>query len=1011
MFNTSRNRAVKRRSFGCSFRQLNLSLSSGTIRNDLSGRANDNSNVKVVVRVRPENSNEISGQHRCVVHVPDEALIVFDPEEESNDFFFQGKKQNQRDILRRAHKNKSFCFDRVFDAGSTNQDVYEECALPVIDGLLNGFNCSVFAYGATGSGKTHTMLGNSENPGIIFRIVMELYDRIGKLVDKSCDLSVSYLEVYNENIKDLICPSKDLQIREDSTGSRVNGLSIHKPKDAANLLELLEFGNKNRTQHPTDANKESSRSHAVFQVYMKLTDNIPSVSENVKFAKMSLIDLAGSERANVIQNRDRVRLREGANINQSLLALGSCINALADKKKAGHIPYRNSKLTRILKDSLGGNCQTVMIAAVSPSSASYDDTYNTLNYADRAKQIKIILKRNAVNVDAHISKHKKIMEALQKENALLRHKLSTYETATNFTTSTMACQTSFESSLVPCIHVSPPKKSLLFEKTDEILQASNVPGEFLDVQFKEAMNVLFTEKTRVKVKILFHESENSLVQERKKWKELLHKEINSLTWNKEKLARSETKFTSTLQSCKAKKNYLALAISKSEAKLSEVEQEMSEAIAKYEHSGSEICQHFLRSKQLEMEKTLFLKLTEHMFKFAQAQKKECESVMKLSEQALIQLRDHQLILKGHRFLTPNLQEGFESLLMQLECRKEVKWVDTDKPEIEDVTFRKTMLLPSLVPFLNENKVTAHCTSTPGPGNNETRLAAFLSPDRPGDHSYIEIGSNDTSPNCLPLSEEACANVSPIVRSKSGSPHPIKLGCDYVKSEPMEFDPVRRSLEETFSLCKDPEVAKTPNSTFSSEKKSGFCNLNSTFSLREFNVDTVSRKDRECTETVQSYLSIATEPSREEPFRSKFATSVALVNSSTNVLPPNPTTVTKVKKFSSTTRLVNPVAPFSQERKHLGDGFKRPLLNFGSVRTPLKEKVAPSAISKPNSVKKWLPGASTFRQNTAKHLPKENNPLGQRILPKLTAHQRMWGLHKSQSTSNLPAMGKNQRSNM
>lgn len=177
---------------------------------------------------------------------------------------------------------------------------------------------------------------------------------------------------------------------------------------------MLQFGNKNRTQHPTDANAESSRSHAVFIAYVKQQDRTVGLQANVRVAKMVLIDLAGSERATMTSNSG-ARLREGANINKSLLALGNCINSLADKKvswhvwasscrtltkyipliflsifqtKGQHVPYRNSKLTRLLKDSLGGNCQTVMIAAVSPSSLTYEDTYNTLRYADRAKSIK-----------------------------------------------------------------------------------------------------------------------------------------------------------------------------------------------------------------------------------------------------------------------------------------------------------------------------------------------------------------------------------------------------------------------------------------------------------------------------------------------------------------------------------------------------------------------------------------------------------------------------------------------
>lgn len=138
--------------------------------------------------------------------------------------------------------------------------------------------------------------------------------------------------MYNETIKDLLVPSGTLQIREDHFGVKVPGLSMHKPKSAEDLLLLLEYGNKNRTQHPTDANAESSRSHAVFQIYLKQKDKDAGPNENIKIGKMSLVDLAGSERASAVKSHSKARLKEGANINQSLLALGSCINALADKK-------------------------------------------------------------------------------------------------------------------------------------------------------------------------------------------------------------------------------------------------------------------------------------------------------------------------------------------------------------------------------------------------------------------------------------------------------------------------------------------------------------------------------------------------------------------------------------------------------------------------------------------------------------------------------------------------------
>ncbi|NWX94183.1 KI18B protein, partial [Nothoprocta pentlandii] len=276
---------------------------------------------------------------------------------------------------------------------------------------------AVFAYGATGAGKTYTMLGSEKSPGIMYLTMAELYRRIEARKDeKSCEVLVSYQEVYNEQIHDLLEPKGPLAIREDpEKGVVVQGLSFHQPKSAEQLLEMLANGNRNRTQHPTDANATSSRSHAIFQIYVKQQDRVVGLTQDLQVAKMSLIDLAGSERASVTKARGE-RLREGANINRSLLALINVINALADaKSKKTHVPYRDSKLTRLLKDSIGGNCRTVMIAAVSPSALAYEDTYNTLKYANRAKDIKLALKSNVLSLDCHISKYAAICEQLKAE--------------------------------------------------------------------------------------------------------------------------------------------------------------------------------------------------------------------------------------------------------------------------------------------------------------------------------------------------------------------------------------------------------------------------------------------------------------------------------------------------------------------------------------------------------------------------------------------------------------------
>ncbi|XP_046540529.1 kinesin-like protein KIF18A isoform X2 [Equus quagga] len=390
--------------------------------------------MKVVVRVRPENTKEKAAGLHKVVHVVDKHILVFDPKQEEI-HFFHGKKITNRDITKRQNKDLKFVFDAVFDETSTQLEVFEHTTKPILQSFLNGYNCTVLAYGATGAGKTYTMLGSAAEPGVMYLTMLHLYKSMDEIKgEKVCSIAVSYLEVYNEQIRDLLVNSGPLAVREDAQkGVVVQGLTLHQPKSSEEILQLLDNGNKNRTQHPTDMNASSSRSHAVFQIYLRQQDKTASISQNVRIAKMSLIDLAGSERASTTSAQG-IRFIEGTNINRSLLALGNVINALADtKRKNQHIPYRNSKLTRLLKDSFGGNCQTIMIAAVSPSSVFHDDTYNTLKYANRAKNIKSSLKSNVLNLDNHITQYVKICNEQKQEILMLKEKLKAYEEQKAFT--------------------------------------------------------------------------------------------------------------------------------------------------------------------------------------------------------------------------------------------------------------------------------------------------------------------------------------------------------------------------------------------------------------------------------------------------------------------------------------------------------------------------------------------------------------------------------------------------
>lgn len=327
---------------------------------------------------------------------------IFDPPEDNP---VQRFSRNMMPMGKRV-KDQTFGFDRVFDENTTQGDVYEATTKNLLDSVLDGYNATVFAYGATGCGKTHTITGTVQQPGVIFLTMQELFERISERTEeKVTEVSLSYLEIYNETIRDLLVPGGSkagLMLREDANQAvSVAGLSSHHPQNVEEVMDMIMRGNEYRTMSPTEANATSSRSHAVLQINVSQKDRNADVNEPHTMATLSIIDLAGSERASATKNRGE-RLIEGANINKSLLALGSCINALCDPRKRNHVPYRNSKLTRLLKFSLGGNCKTVMIVCVSPSSQHFDETQNTLRYANRAKNIQTKVTRNVYNVNRHV---------------------------------------------------------------------------------------------------------------------------------------------------------------------------------------------------------------------------------------------------------------------------------------------------------------------------------------------------------------------------------------------------------------------------------------------------------------------------------------------------------------------------------------------------------------------------------------------------------------------------------
>lgn len=321
-----------------------------------------------------------------------------------------------------------FTYDHSYPWDTEQEKVYDELGKPIVDSALSGFNGTIFAYGQTGSGKTWSMMGgdNGEYPGIVPRMVRDLFERIEvkKKEDPQLEflITVSFLEIYKEAIKDLLNPSdKKLRIRQDSKlGTFVQDLATIVVNDADAVLKLIDEGNRVRQVAETKMNARSSRSHSCFTIKVeqhkeeetKVGTQTQKTTTNVA-AKINLVDLAGSERADKT-GASGATLREGASINKSLMTLGLVISELV-KGGSKHIPYRDSQLTRLLQESLGGNSITVMLAAISPADDNFDETLSTLQFADRAKKIKNTAKKNQDVNQAIIEELRDEIEELRKQ--------------------------------------------------------------------------------------------------------------------------------------------------------------------------------------------------------------------------------------------------------------------------------------------------------------------------------------------------------------------------------------------------------------------------------------------------------------------------------------------------------------------------------------------------------------------------------------------------------------------
>ncbi|XP_037635231.1 kinesin-like protein KIF3A isoform X5 [Sebastes umbrosus] len=362
-----------------------------------------NDNVKVVVRCRPLNQKEKMMSHRQAVTVDEHRGTI------------------TVNKLETPHEPpKTFTFDTVFGQESKQLDVYNLTARPIVDSVLAGYNGTIFAYGQTGTGKTFTMEGVRAVPelrGIIPNSFAHVFGHIAKAEgDTRFLVRVSYLEIYNEEVRDLL--GKDqmqrLEVKErPDVGVYIKDLSGYVVNNADDMDRIMTLGHKNRSVGATNMNEHSSRSHAIFTITIECSEKGVDGNQHVRMGKLHLVDLAGSERQGKTGATGQ-RLKEATKINLSLSTLGNVISALVDGKST-HVPYRNSKLTRLLQDSLGGNSKTMMCANIGPADYNYDETISTLRYANRAKNIKNKARINEDPKDALLRQFQKEIEELKKK--------------------------------------------------------------------------------------------------------------------------------------------------------------------------------------------------------------------------------------------------------------------------------------------------------------------------------------------------------------------------------------------------------------------------------------------------------------------------------------------------------------------------------------------------------------------------------------------------------------------
>ena len=387
---------------------------------------NNKSNIIIAIRLRPllPDEKKISDIKTISTYENSTLRLLmpvnFNPYEKTNYINFENVKIKQY----------KYNFDYAFNENTTQEEIYNLTAKNFISNILNGFNSTIITYGGTGTGKTYTMIGNGKEPGIIIRIINDLFHEFqNENLDSLYQIQMSYFEIYNEIIYDLLNKNNTIEILNDpKKGFIISGISKKKINNSIEGYKILIQGNRNRKEGKNSFNKNSSRSHVILKIqivkkflnnFININNTLINYAEQSEFGELILVDLAGAEK-----DKKFTKNSEGYYINKSLFVLSNCMNSLVNMKNTNFIHWRDSKLTKILKKYLSGNSKIVMIANISPSIISIKDTLFTIQFCESVKGIKVNAQKNTIFEPVHISKYDKIIDELKLQIANVKEEIN-----------------------------------------------------------------------------------------------------------------------------------------------------------------------------------------------------------------------------------------------------------------------------------------------------------------------------------------------------------------------------------------------------------------------------------------------------------------------------------------------------------------------------------------------------------------------------------------------------------